>query len=173
MRRAVLALAFLALTLPACSASDQRPEGLVERWLLSLNQGEAGRPEEYAGDDLSEQILPGFATAEPGELDVIEVGTARVDEAGLSARVRIRVVRLDGTEIASVVRIDRLDGGDGWYIEALEPASADAPPLPSEGGASIGNAGVSAWVVALGVAALLIAVTAGLMALVREPRPAA
>lgn len=173
MRRLVLALAFLALVIPACSTSEERPEGLVERWLLSLNQGEAGRPDEYAGDDLSEQILPGYASAEPGELDVIEVGTADVDDSGLSARVRIRVVRLDGTEIDAVVRIDRLDGGDGWYIEDLEPASADAPPLPSEGGPSIGAADAPAWLAALGIAGLLIALTAGLMALVREPRPAA
>jgi len=65
VRRRFWALAFVVLVLPAC-ASTERPEGLVERWLVSLNQGAAGRPEEYAADDLSEQILPSFRTADPG-----------------------------------------------------------------------------------------------------------
>jgi hypothetical protein len=158
----------VVLVLPAC-ASTERPEGLVERWLVSLNQGAAGRPEEYAADDLSEQILPSFRTADPGELDVIEVGTAAVDDSGLSARVRIHIERLDGTAIDAAARIDRLDGGDGRYIEALEPAG-DAPALPSDGGPSIGTAEVPAWLAALGVAGVLIALTAGLMALVPERR---
>jgi hypothetical protein len=45
VRHRFWALAFVVLVLPAC-ASTERPEGLVERWLVSLNQGAAGRPEE-------------------------------------------------------------------------------------------------------------------------------
>jgi hypothetical protein len=161
-------LAFVALALPGCTGGE-RPEGIVERWLLSLNQGAAGRPERYASDDLSERILPDHREAEPGELDVIEVGTAEIDEAAASARVRIHVERLDGTEIDAAVRIERPDGGEGWFIEGLEEPGS-APPLASEGGPKIGGIDIAAWLAAVGVAALLTLGSAALMATVPGPR---
>lgn len=164
MRRALaLGLALLAL-LPACAGAD-RPEGVVERWLASLNQGAAGRPERAAPEGVSQVVLPGWRGRDPGELDVIEVGRARRISAD-AAEVPFRVVRLDGTALERTAIVRR--GPAGWRIERLEPARPDLP-LPSEGGPPIAAAGASWWVAALVLALAFGLGSEALMALVRRP----
>jgi hypothetical protein len=105
VRRLLLGFAFVALMLPACATAD-RPEGIVERWLLSLNHGAAGEPERYAPDDLSEQVLPNWDGLEPGELDVIEVSRGAIVSslfAGDRYVVPFRVVTIDGEEFRPVL----------------------------------------------------------------------
>lgn len=167
MRRA-LALGLLALALlPACAGAD-RPEGVVERWLASLNQGAAGRPERSAPDEVSEAVVPGWRGRDPGELDVIEVGRGRRVSAD-AAEVPFRVVRLDGAELERTAIVRR--GPDGWRIERLEPARADLL-LPSEGGPPIAAAGTPWWLGALAVALAFGLGAEALMALVHRGAPA-
>ena len=155
-----------AVLLPAC-VQDERPEGVVERWLVALNQGSAGRPERYASDELSEEVLPGWSELEPGRLDVIEVGSAARDENDLGANVGLRVERTDGTVVEHTARVERLDGSPAWHIERLEPPG-DAPALPSQGGPAIGAASAGWWLGAVGVALAFVLAASALMALVRR-----
>jgi hypothetical protein len=160
----LLALGLLALALlPACAGAD-RPEGVVERWLASLNQGAAGRPERAAPDEVSEAVLPGWRSLDPGELDVIEVGRGRLLSAD-AAEVPFRVARRDGTELVRTAVVRR--GPDGWRIERLAPARADLP-LPSEGGPPIAAAGPPWWLGALAAAVAFGLGAEALMALVRR-----
>ncbi|MGH2556909.1 MAG: hypothetical protein ACRDHO_14500, partial [Actinomycetota bacterium] len=73
MKRALFLLVVAALFLSACGGTD-RPEGVVERWLISLNQGRAGEPDKYAPNELSQRILSNWQERDPGDLQVIEVG---------------------------------------------------------------------------------------------------
>jgi hypothetical protein len=166
VRRLVVPLVLLGALLPAC-AQDERPEGIVERWLVALNQGAAGRPERYASDELSEEVLPGWKDLEPGELDVIEVGSSARDENDLGANVGFRVERLDGSILERAARVERLDGSPDWHVERLGPPG-DAPALPSRGGPAIGAAGLGWWVGALGAAIALVLASVALMAVVRR-----
>jgi hypothetical protein len=138
--------------LAGCGQTD-RPEGVVERWLLSLNQGAAGEPGRFADDALSEQILPGWQQADPGELDVIEVGRGATVLVGVhssapgSTFAPYRVQGLDGPEVTGIAQVE-----DGRVV-ALLPADPSLA-VPSEGGARIGES--SPWLWAVGVAAGLV-----------------
>ena len=154
-RLCLIALASSALLLGACGGTD-RPEGVVERWLISLNQGEAGQPEKYAPDELSNRILP--EPREPNDLDVIEVGRGR--ELGVAAQVPYRVEVLDGPKLEGVAQLQRTAAG--WRVTFLLPADP-ALRVPSEGGHRIGSASVALWLAGLGFAALLVGATWGLM----------
>ena len=67
MRRAAALVAIVVTggLLSGCAGTD-RPEGVVERWLIALNVGAAGRPAVYAAEALSRRILPGFYEAKAG-----------------------------------------------------------------------------------------------------------
>lgn len=166
MRRLVALAVLSAALLPACAA-DERPEGIVERWLVALNQGSAGRPERYAPDELSAEVLPGWSKLEPGQLDVIEVGSAARDANDLGADVGFRIERADGTVVERTARVERLDGSPDWHVERLEPPG-DAPELPSRGGPAIGTAGPAWWLGAIGLAFGFVLATIALMALARR-----
>ena len=152
MRRELVAAVAL-LSLASCS-TPERPEGIVERWLISLGQGSAGEPERYARRDVSDVMLRAVGSAEPDAFDVIEVGRAtpcgyRGSEA-CTASVPFRVVGLDGDEL----RLDALVGsrvreGPNRVFAVTGPDRR--PRLPSEGGPPIGAAGAPAWVAAVGV----------------------
>lgn len=170
MRRAALALVALVLALPAC-AGTERPEGIVERWLISLNQGAAGEPERYADDTLSDSVLPRRERLEPGGLDVIEVGDARAGPGG-SFLVPFQVVELDGTAARAFAVLERRDGS--LRIVRFQPPP-DTGPAADPDFARRPRRGVPrpAWLVALGVAILLVVATAAVMRLVPEPGPRA
>jgi len=160
------AVFFLLLALSACAAQE-RPEGIVERWLLALNQGRAGEPDRYAEPSVSSRILPGYATVDPGEFDVVEVGRA-TPSCGVSGWfVPFRVVLLSRTEIRSVACTDA-----GRVVELIRTRSNEAPDnldaLPSEGGPAIGSAGTSGWLLALGTGMGLILLSEAAMRLVRR-----
>ena len=163
----MLALAFLTLVLPAC-ANTERPEGIVERWLLSLNQGAAGRPERYAPDELSDAVLHDWAGQEPGQLDEIEVGDADGLGDGTFS-VPFRVVNIDGAVATAFAILEPTAEG----LRIVRAQSPDLGPGPHEDFAvgSSDSMPIGWWFAALGVGALLTAFTAGLMGLVRGPRP--
>lgn len=155
MRRALFALALLGTALVAC-AGTQRPEGIVERWLISLNQGSAGRPGVYATDDVSQIVLPDWQARDPGELDVIRVGRGGPGEAG-TQQVPFGVVYRDGSArrfLATLVR-GRVVALPKTHVGPIEPA--------------VERARATAWLAAIGVAVLLVLLTIGLMRLAPEP----
>jgi hypothetical protein len=177
VRRAI-AIAAVALLMPTGCARTERPEGIVERWLLALNQGQAGEPERYAPVDVSLQVLPEYRDADPGEFDVIEVGRAFVGHCGsalppaescpvgtASAAVPFRVVGLDGT--AFDLEAHLLDRGGGWRIEGL----VDGPRnVPSSGGPPISGAPAVGWLIAIAAAIALVIFGEGAMRLARGSR---
>lgn len=163
--RAGLLAALVLMLLPACGNTD-RPEGVVERWLVSLNQGAAGRPQQYAPERLSQQILPHWATRDPGQLDVIEVGKGRLDDRqSVSARpityfVPYRVKRLNGPTLSGVAVLTKTS--DGWLVANLWPPQPGLS-VPTAGGERIGNASLALWLASLGVAFVFVVVSWALM----------
>ena len=171
MRR-LASLAFLAmLLLSACGGTD-RPEGAVERWLISLNQGKAGEPEKYAPDALSQEILPHWESRDPGDLDVIEVGKGRpTDKTGIFVgdyEVPFRVERTSGVKIAGVVELLHRKGV--WRV-ALIDRNPTSLKVPSQGGEPIESASAAAWLAALGISAALMLIVALIMAATPKPPP--
>jgi hypothetical protein len=175
MRRMIAASAVL-LVLTACG-DTQRPEGIVERWLQSLDQGRAGTPERYAPDDVSEQILPGFRDLDPGRFDVIEVGRGAQPTMGpaiegrLDLAIPFRVAVIDGPELRGSAWVTE-DGSRIATVRINDPGA----PLPSEGGPPISEVSFEAWLAGAGAALGSIVVAGALMALVRattrrDPRP--
>jgi hypothetical protein len=162
VRRALLvAVVVLAALTSACS-SEQRPEGITERWLLSLNQGAAGRPDRYAPDEISEQVVPGWHELDPGFLDVITVEPQEfVRRAGFpGAFVPFHLVTKDGDEIDATAHL--LQTGDSWRITDVGGGTATA-----EGGTPCG-AGLPGWPIALGGGVLLSLAALGLLTIVRR-----
>jgi hypothetical protein len=157
--------AALLIVLVACAKVD-RPEGVVERWLRAINQGEIGEPEEYASPALSDEILAD--RKEPDGLEVIEVG--RGEETGDRARVPYRVERAEGTKLKGVAELE--SSGGEWRVVALRPAEPSLP-VPTEGGDRIGKASFLAWVATFGTALALVAITLALMSLVKRTTKAA
>jgi hypothetical protein len=167
MKRALLLFTMATLVLPACGGTD-RPEGVVERWLISLNQGKAGQPEKYAPAPLSQQILPNWQKRDPGDLDVIEVGRGE-QAAGPTYLVPFRVQRLDGHELTGIAELVSPIRGP-WQVERVLPADTKLP-VPSKGGDRIGDASTAVWLAGAGIAALLILLSVLLMSTVgREAR---
>ena len=169
MRRRVLAAALLLLMLmlPGCS-SQERPEGIVERWLLALNQGAAGEPERYTSDLYSERVLPDWSSKEPGQLDVIEVGPAT--RTGCSRVVPFRVVRLDGDEIRGFATFQLCPTAFPKPIGIVEFGGVPVGTFPSEGGSPVGTDRPVIWVIAGASGVVLLAVGEMLMRLARRRR---
>jgi Prokaryotic membrane lipoprotein lipid attachment site len=173
MRRPVLAILAL-IALAGCSSQQQRPEGIVERWLLALNQGSAGEPGRYAPAEVSNSVLPGWETLDPGELDVIEVARALPctyrGPARCRAVVPFRVVSLDGDEI----RFDALVGFDPGARHGLSTRvfavaeSSVGPVFPSEGGPTISDDAAMAWLIAAGIGLAILLASEAVMRLVRS-----
>lgn len=88
------ALLALAAVAASCSTSDQRPEGIVERWIVSMNQGVAGEPWRWADDDATARVSPTWDTNEPGSIDSFSLGSARAEGDGFV--VPFTLERTDG-----------------------------------------------------------------------------
>jgi hypothetical protein len=170
--RRILLVGLVLLGLPSCAAPE-RPEGIVERWLLALNQGSAGEPLRYADRGVSDAILPGWRSADPAAFDVIEVGRARPcgyrGPAACEAAVPFRAVLADGREIRfdALVGVDRRDGAVVPSRVFALTGPAGGLTLPSEGGPPIGVAGGPAWLAALGIGLAIALVAEVVMRLVR------
>ena len=182
MRRA-LALATLALLpLAACHGTD-RPEGVVERWLISLNQGKAGQPEKYAVARVTNEVLPNWRQCDTGSLDVIEVGAHATGTEGYPAQVlvpyRIKYVSDLSSCHASTQPRAPLRGaavvlrrhGD-WRIVGVErSANLSYLRVPSQGGKAIGSAPLASWLLALAASVGLMLLVALLIHLTPKPAP--
>jgi hypothetical protein len=171
-------LLLVALLMLSSCAAQERPEGIVERWLLALNQGSAGEPGHYAPESLSQTVLPDWRQAEPGHFDVIEVQPADVrgcseavvgdscEPQGLMASVPFNLEDTRGAAFGFEVFLVQHEGT--WQAVALElvdhPTTLREPGWPS-------ILGWTPWVVALGVGVGLVIGGEGLMRFVRRRRP--
>ena len=174
MKRGLVAAALFLLLLPGCS-SQERPEGIVERWLLALNQGGAGEPLHYADLDVTNALVPEWRAAEPGTFDVIEVGKGVPcgrGPIGCETRVPFRVELDDGGEqrLDAFVVSGSPSGSPRLRVGALV-APDETLALPSEGGAPIGSADVPGWLIAAGIGLMLLIVGEALMRIARRRRP--
>lgn len=100
-------LVFAILFLAGCSASTERPEGIVERWLTSLNQGSAGEPWRWADDPPTRDVGPTWDGEEPGWIDAISIGSARASGDGWIVPFAIEF--LDGTATSGDAVVARRD----------------------------------------------------------------
>lgn len=166
MRRAVIAAALATVVLSAC-AGHERPEGIVERWLLALNQGAAGEPDRYAPNAASEEVLPGWEHLDPGELDVVEVARASTPRGYTCAEgtsiVPFRVVRLDGSQLRYAACVAGIR-----VTQLTDRVGSTDPGFPSEGGPPIQDGRAGVWGIAIGVGALLVLVGEALMRVARS-----
>ena len=163
MNRALVVAVVALVALTSACSSQERPEGITERWLLSLNQGAAGQPYRYAPDDVSEQVVPGWHDLEPGYLDVIAVESQQLRRGPVpGAFVPFNLVTKDGDRIEGVAHL--LPNGDSWRIADLDVGAGIAP---TEGGSPFG-AGLPGWPIAIGVGVLLALAALGLLTIVQR-----
>jgi hypothetical protein len=174
-----MAFAIAALALcAACTSSTQRPEGVVEEWLLSLNQGAAGDPGRYGGataEEAATAVLPDWRTADPGSIDRIQVGGDFSWAKGTGVvpnDVPFRVETTDGQVIEGVVHVapcgddpatGEVDGQD-WCVHG---AGLGGVEISSDWTWSVGS-GSAAWGWAALVAVVFTLVAAGLVLVVRR-----
>lgn len=171
MKRVAIVGAVLLVLLPACAARE-RPEGIVERWLLSLNQGAAGRPGRYAPAGLSQQLMPGWDRLDPGRLDTIEVGDATPAPGSSGASlVPFRIVDVDGGQVAGVATVGAATPRRVTAVE-LNPAPTGLE-APQGSGSTAERISARDWLAALGVAAILSLLAVGAVVLVRRSAPGA
>jgi hypothetical protein len=166
--RRLLLIVSVLLAMAACS-TQARPEGVVERWLLALNQGSAGEPDRFAADELSQQVLPGWRGLDPGQLDVIEVARSieapAVCDAGGSV-VPFRIEPMDGRALRATACVS------GSRITQLtDRIASTAPVFPSEGGPPVHGTSGSAWWAAAAIGLALVVLGEVAMRLVRRRRP--
>ena len=156
-------VALVLLALASCSSQEQRPEGVVERWLLALNQGSAGQPGRYAPSEVSEAVLPGWENLDPGEFDVIEVGSSNAIGATCEGEiVPFRVVPIEGHELRDAACVVR-----SRIAELTSIRGISGPVFPSEGGPAMAEDLSAPWLIAAGIGLLILLVAEGLMRLVR------
>ena len=152
----------VALSIVACSASE-RPEGIVERWLTSMNQGEAGAPDRYANDDVTAQVAPTWDMNDPGWIDEIVVGGAE-EGAGGASLVPFRLVPLEGHPISGVATVAPRALADGSTQPVVAEVSIQEVP-PQEGGWQAGM-DTAAWFLAIAIGALIATVALAVVGLV-------
>jgi hypothetical protein len=192
-RSAFMAIGVLgfALLLAGCGHTD-RPEGVVERWLIALNQGSAGRPGIYAPELLSQGVLPNWGECEPGAIEVIEVGrgieaTALPKLGGTQYLVPYGIEYTNQREelcnttrqpdvasrgVAVLVLQDYPDRARIRVVAALPESAVDRHlPLPSEGGRPVAKASAVPWMAALALGLLLCVGVAVLMHFMPRPAP--
>jgi hypothetical protein len=148
VRRLVAFLLLGVALAPAC-AGAQRPEGIVERWLVSLNQGAAGEPFRYADDEATAMLAPDWDTRDPGAYDVIRVGTP--SEGG---SIPFRLTGSDGGDtggLAFVATRELVEGTESVVIAVtLQVPAPDVRAVWSRG------TGASSWILAA-LAAIVLA----------------
>jgi hypothetical protein len=160
--------------------STERPEGVAERWLLSLDQGAAGRPGRYGGplaEAAALAVLPDWRSRDPGSLDRVEVGVANVSEAAgsIDAEVPFRLETTDGEVVSGTVDAARCGGdpvttGGDWCIRGARRAGGPAPVEMRWSAGADASDWFRAFVVGLGLSAIAVAI----VAIVRRrsvPRP--
>jgi hypothetical protein len=144
------------VALVACDQAP-RPEGVVQRWLVSLNQGSAGRPERWADGDATATVAPWWP-AEPDHIDATDVGAASGGD------VPFRIETTDGVVTTGIAAVGSRDTGSGQEPYVASVRLGEVPVVPHEaGGLSVREIGLAIVVaISLALAAL------GLLTLVRR-----
>ena len=156
MKRAIVLACVGLVALAGCS-QPPRPEGVVQRWLVSLNQGSAGRPERWADAGVTSTVAPWWP-AEPDHIDEMDVGAAN------GGAVPFRIETTDGTVTSGVATVGTRATSDGSEPYVASVSLGDVPvEAPEVGGLSAAELGAAAGV---GIALVLAAV--GVLTLVRR-----
>jgi len=157
-----IVLACLGLVALAACSQPPRPEGVVQRWLVSLNQGSAGRPDRWADAAVTATAAPWWP-AEPDHIDAMDVGTAD------GQAVPFRIETTDGTVTTGIATVGTRTTADGTepYVASVTMGDVPVEPHPL-GGLSGGELAAAAGV---GIALALAAV--GVLTLVRRSATAA
>jgi hypothetical protein len=158
--RRALALAAAVVARAACT-QEARPDGVVENWLRSLNQGAAGRPDRYAPDVVSQQVVPGWHDLDPGQLDVIEVGAPTTTATGQD--VPFRLVDVDGAQTFAIAHLAA--NGNSWRIASVD---AGAPASGFETAAAERERLIPGWPLAVIAAVVSSLAAVGVLTLVRR-----
>jgi hypothetical protein len=161
MRRLSIVLAVALLV--AC-ASSERPEGIVERWIVSMNQGIAGEPWRWAFDGATVATSPTWDTDEPGSIDSFSLGSARAE--GDRFVVPFSIERLDGTVISGDAIMGNRSLADGTSRLGVIEVHLGAPE--GETGRWQEGAPGSAWPIAAGLGILVAVLSAAGVRLVRD-----
>jgi hypothetical protein len=174
---AVIAFVLVGGLISALGTTDDRPEGVAERWLTSV--GDTTR--DGVQDDADERVA---AHGDPRLVDVLipsgvdmdgkaaftelEVGKAVKRDGAVLGPYRV-ALREGTTPAADGTLVMTEDAKDGWQVRELGP-SVPGAAVPSKGGGAVSKAPVVLYVVALGIGVL---VTMACSALVRAADPRA
>lgn len=153
-RKAIFFATIVTMLMGGCASQD-RPEGFVERWLVAVGRGPTGDPERYASEEFTDAIVPPPRPA--SGLEIIEVGRGAVD--GDLALVPYRIERKTGEEMVGTVELRRIAGK--WRVEGL--SAPGSLRVPSRGGERIGRASPVVWGSGAAMALLLVLVSVLLM----------
>jgi hypothetical protein len=149
-------------------STDDRPEGIAERWLSSvgdltrdgIHSDAVARVRGHGDVALGEGLVANVKADGKAAFTSLEVGKAR--RTGDTALVPAQLVaRGDDTTRRYVVVLQR--DGDSWRVTALRPPDPTLK-VPSEGGDVAAKAPVSLYLIALVIG---VGIAAGAAALVR------
>jgi hypothetical protein len=167
-----IVLVFLGGLISLFGSTDDRPEGVAERWLTAVGDlsrkgvhDDAAKRVAADGDPKVAEILVGGGFDYEGKsaFTALEVGKApRVDDrtARVPAKVTYRGKDNGGTS-RGVLTMER--SGDSWRIVGIESPDP-ALKVPSDGGDVAAKAPITLYLVALVIG---VGVAAGASALVR------
>jgi hypothetical protein len=155
----VIVVVFLGGLIGLFGSTDDRPEGVAERWLTAVGdltrKGVHDDAVDRVSDDgdlaLGEQLLGGVKADGKSAFTTLEVGKAR--RAGDTALVPAQLVARgddDGDKRSPVLVLQR--DGDSWRVVELRPADPSLE-VPSDGGDVASKAPATLYLVALVVGA--------------------
>jgi hypothetical protein len=165
--------------------SQNRPEGVAERWLTAVGdttrkgvEADARKRAEKIGPvSLATHLIEHDAKAinRKTGFEDLEVGKAVHEAAGVRVGFRVHAKRPNDktVEITGVLGLAKV--GDKWMVQTLDTGEVTAmgvPALPSEGGPPPSSAGASLWLGGLVGAAIIGLVTTSLVRLAGRPAAA-
>jgi hypothetical protein len=164
MKRWLLAGAVIAAIATGCSGGAEHPEGIVERWIVSMNQGRAGAPSRWAEDRATATVSPTWHTDDPGSIDAFSIGIAEAEDDAFV--VPFTLERLDGTVTSGDVVVARRGPGDAPGGLEVKEVRLGAPSGPT--GHWMESTTPGAWLLAIAVAVILTIFTVALVRLVER-----
>ena len=166
----VIVVVLLSGVIALFGSTDDRPEGVAERWLTAVGEltrkgvhdDAVDRVTAHGDLALGEQLLEGVKADDKSAFTTLEVGKARRE--GNTALVPVELVGRgydDGVSRLQLLVLDR--SGDSWRVVELR-APDPSLRVPSEGGDVAAKAPFTLYLVAL---VLGVGVAAGASGLVR------
>jgi hypothetical protein len=156
VKRAIV-LACLALVALAGCSQPPRPEGVVQRWLVSLNQGVAGQPDRWADAGVTTTVAPWWP-AEPDHIDAMDVGAATGNT------VPFRIETTDGTITTGIATVGTRPTSNGTAPYVASVSLGDVPVEAHK----LGELSGAELAAAAGVGIVLAIAAVGVLTLVRR-----